>query len=283
MSDLKNNNKIIDRNAALNFVWKGPKTFLEDGTIQQEEKMLKDASDEDLAKYENHCISMLYSVEPNNLGRFNVKKEINEQIVKCNIELFIREQTALGVARFALLDQIRQLLNVNNISMIHLNGLLMRDINSSNLGEEYNNLPVSMVIDGCLDKLGLFSRKHLTVTFLLKQGIWLSPEELAEHEPNLKNKTKIEKEEYLKSILNVNPKHKLKISSSGLTLAEMREALNIRDAKYSQMSSEKLKLLRNNILFILMREVDNHIKQWLDILEKVRYNISVRHEQNNSK
>lgn len=253
---------------AINFLWKGPKQILPDGTIVQTQKRLGECSIEELQGFLKHCDEMLNNTDNKNPGRYKVKQEIHDQIIKCNAELFIREQINNGASRFVLLDSIRQLLMTNNIKMNELDGYTLADIISTPLGD-FSTIPVSTLIDACLDKIGLFSKKHLTTTFILKQGLWLTEEEYAKHEPNLKSLSRKEKEEYFKRLLNINNKHELKINSSGLTLHQLTEALAIRDAKYSQMGSEKLILLRNYLLFVLLKDVDNHIKQWLNITEKI--------------
>lgn len=267
--------KALVEEHALNFIWKGPKKILEDGTIEQTQKILKNCSLEELTGFKNHCEQMLYNNDSKNPGRFNVKREINEQIIKCNAELFLRERLGANTSRFMLLDQIRKLLMDNDIKMVDLEGYTLKDIISTPL-EDYAFVPVSVVIDACLDRSGLFSRKHLTTTFILKQGLWLTAEEYAEHEEHLRNKSKKEKEEYFKKILNVNKKHSLRINSSGLSLTQMKEALAIRDMKYTQMSTEKLRLLRDYFLFLLIKDVDNHIKQWTDILSKIELVINLK-------
>ena len=260
--------KVISENIK-NYIWKGPKKILPDGTIEQTQKKLIDCTTEELQNYLSHCNDMLHNNDIRNPGRYHVKKEVYEQIIKCNAELFLREQVSNGVSRFILLNEIRNLLVASNVSINELDGYTLQDI-IVDLKKEYHNIPISIVIDSCLDKAGLFTKKHLTITFILKQGLWLSPEEFVEHEDEIKGKSKIEKEEYFKKVLNVNKKHTLKINSSGLSLAQLKEALNIKDAKYSQMSTEKLNLLRNYLLFVLLKDIDNHIDQWLQISKKIQ-------------
>lgn len=253
----------------VNYVWKGPKTIAADGTIEQEQYKLIDCSKEQLVGFLNHCYEMLYNKDNKNPGRMKVKTEVYQQIFKCNAELFIRDQVSNGTTRFNLFAIIRAYLEENNINLNDIKGYTLKDIIKNEL-YEFKDIPVETVMDACLDKCGLFSRQHITTTFILKQGLWLTNEEYKEHESQIKGVAKKDVEEYFKKILNVNKKHNLKIISSGLSLADMREALAIKDVKYSLMGVEKLRILRDRLLFVLLRDVDNHIEQWQNLMLKIQ-------------
>lgn len=254
----------------MNYVWKGPKVIQTDGTILQSQYKLTDCTKEQLQGFLNHCYEMLYNKDNKNPGRIKVKTEVYQQIFKCNAELFIREQISNGTTRFNLFGIIRQYLEENNINLNDIKGFTLKDIINNEL-YEFKDIPVEIVMDGCLDKCGLFSRQHITTTFILKQGLWLTNDEYKEHESEIKGKLKKDIEEYFKKVLNANKKHNLKIISSGLSLSDMREALSIKDAKYSLMGTEKLRILRDRLLFVLLRDVDNHIDQWQNLIQKIEF------------
>lgn len=288
MSDLKDKLTTAIENAAfvpapeiMNYIWKGPKIIQNDGTIKQEQYKLIDCSKEQLVGFLNHCYEMLYNKDNKNPGRIKVKTEVYQQIFKCNAELFVRAQIANGITRFNFLAIIRRHLNDNSLSINDLKGLTLKDIISNEL-YEYGDIPVEVVMDSCLDKSGLFSRQHITTTFILKQGLWLTNEEYKEHEAYIKNKTKKDIEEYFKKVLGVNKKHNLKIVSTGLNLAEMKEALSIKDVKYSLMGTEKLKILRDKLLFVLLKDIDNHIEQWQNLIGKIQAIIEYKFGSNES-
>ena len=288
MSDLKDKLTTAIENAAfvpapeiMNYIWKGPKIIQNDGTIKQEQYKLIDCSKEQLVGFLNHCYEMLYNKDNKNPGRIKVKTEVYQQIFKCNAELFVRAQIANGITRFNFLAIIRRHLNDNSLSINDLKGLTLKDIISNEL-YEYGDIPVEVVMDSCLDKSGLFSRQHITTTFILKQGLWLTNEQYKEHEAYIKNKTKKDIEEYFKKVLGVNKKHNLKIVSTGLNLAEMKEALSIKDVKYSLMGTEKLKILRDKLLFVLLKDIDNHIEQWQNLIGKIQAIIEYKFGSNES-
>ena len=253
----------------MNYVWKGPKMIQPDGTIEQDQFKLVDCSKEQLQGFLNHCHEMLYNKDNRNPGRIKVKTEVYQQIFKCNAELFIRDQISNGTTRFNLFSIIRQNLEENNINLNDIKGFTLKDIINNEL-YEFKDIPVETVMDACLDKCGLFSRQHITTTFILKQGLWLTNDEYKEHEVNIKGLAKKDIEEYFKKVLNVNKKHNLKIISSGLSLADMKESLSIKDVKYTLMGTEKLRILRDRLLFVLLRDIDNHIEQWENLSLKIR-------------
>lgn len=257
------------------YIWKGPKTIKEDGTFQQQEYRLVDCTEEQLVSFLKHANQMLENKDVKNPGRFKVRKEIFLQIHKCNAELFIREQVGRGITRFNFISIIREYLHNNQITLSDLKGSTLKDIIQNDL-YEYSNVPVDVVMETCLDKSGVFNKQHLTTTFILKQGVWLTHEEYQEHINHIKGKNKKQVEEYLKLILGVNPKHNLRITSSGLSLSEMKEALAIKEMKYSMMSSEKLRILRDKLLFVLLKDVDDHINQWTILISNIEEVLSKR-------
>lgn len=54
----------------------------------------------------------------------------------------------------------------------------MSYISCNKRNSEFSNLPIDLVIDGCLDTLGKFNKQHITLTFILKQGVWFFPQEM---------------------------------------------------------------------------------------------------------
>ena len=157
-----------------NFVWKGKKQEV-DGTIIQEEVKLVNATDEQLNSFYQHCKSMLYNQDKQNPGRYVLIEMIKDQIEKCNCELFLRWLQDKGKPRFNFLSDIRNVLDNNKeldpkttpISVI-----------VGGCPDEFKQIPISLVMDGCLDRLGKFNKQHITLTFILKQGLWFSPQEL---------------------------------------------------------------------------------------------------------
>ena len=74
------------------FVWKLAR---DKQTGEQEEIRLVDATAEQLNRFYAHCMSMLYSEDKLNPGRYVLLDIIKEQREKCNVELFLRDPAPL--------------------------------------------------------------------------------------------------------------------------------------------------------------------------------------------
>ena len=70
------------------FIWKLAKNK---STGVQEEIRLIDATEEQLNSFYKHCMSMLYSKDKINPGRYTLLDIIKDQREKCNVELYLRK------------------------------------------------------------------------------------------------------------------------------------------------------------------------------------------------
>ena len=121
-----------------------------------------------------------------------------------------------------------------------------------------------MIVEGCIDQLGIFDRKHLELSFIFKHGVWLTQKEineitLSEGDLASQRKTIIN---VIKERLNIHKDIDLKINTKGLSFTQLRAMLQLKNKKYSELTTDQLKTLRNRILFNLKREVLIHISQW---------------------
>jgi len=241
------------KNDLKSFIWKGKK-IIKNGEIIQDEKRLVDCSDEELKEFYNHCESMLYNNSKENPGRYAVLELIHDQITKCNAELFTRWlENSQKTPKFVFVQAIRDLLNNNpqinpkeeSVSVV-----------VGDCAKEFQNIKISTALDACLDTLGKFSKSHITLSFLLKQGVYLTENDIK----NIpKNANKIE---YVRGYLDLKPTINVYISSKGLTLDQMKAMITLRNRKYSELTTTQLETLRNRILFALEDDVRVHIKQW---------------------
>lgn len=247
------------------FTWKGAKAEYNGQFVQKEVKMV-DMSIRELLNCVKHCNSMLYNDDLDNPGRHVLLDIITEQRTKCNCELFLRwlEETA-EMSRYAFLVSLKEFIE-NNPGIDPTTSPIEHAVGGC--PKDFSKLPMSMVLDGCTDELGKFSRQHITLTFLLKQGIWFSADETKEM-----NKKGVEdKLEYARKYLEVKPNSSLRLSPKGLSLAQMQAMITLRSKKFSDLTTMQLELLRNKVLFSLEKEVRFHISQWetrLQQLERV--------------
>lgn len=272
----KKQEKVNAKNDMSNWVWKGPKKEIAGIRCQSTVKMV-DATPEQLKEMYNHCISMLFNDSKTNPGRYNLRKIVQEQIDNCTTELCIRwvegKYESTGAAsdklpRFLLYKELDNKANdpelLKKVSKEELSSAPLRAF-MANLPTEFQDVTLGQVSKGCLDALGIFSRKHITLTFLLKLGIDLTPDELKEFSVPGKKVLEVVKDK-----LKIPSYLKLHRSDKGLTFKELESLIHLREARYSAMSNDKLLLLKNKLLYRFMREIDYQILQWEDIIKKLQ-------------
>ena len=268
---LKVNNKNIKINEVEDYTWKLEKYIDENGVLVQNSIKLIDASEEQLRKFINHCNSMLYNKNnPKDPGRCVLLINVKNQIDKCNAELFRRE---LGPAYSNLTLSILMKFIENNDVNMNLTTLSDADI-YDNVPEnllEYMSVSVSDAIDSLKGKLGEFNRKPLTLTFLMKQEIWLADDEKEEMNKFLLQNPNKTKSDYVKSYLKLPEGIKIRFSPRGLSLSKMKSLLSLSNkVLYSSMTDEQLILLKNRVLYDLIDEIQHHIKNWEERISQIK-------------
>lgn len=251
------------------FVWKGVKTLDNDGKFKQNEKRLIDMAGSDLGDCYDHCKRMLFNKDIQNPGRYLVLEEISDQKDRCGAELFLRFiDQEHNMTRFNLMGTITAFLN-NNKAVFKEVKPTIKDM-FSGIPSEYEKLPLSLIVDGCLDRLGAFNKKHITRTFILKQGIWLTPTESKELlPPNIQSQSK-DRLELIREGLNIKEVEKLYINSKGINYTQMRGMLNLKaNKKYIDLTIVQLETLRYRILFNLEETVKQHIIAWEKRMEEI--------------
>lgn len=249
------------------YIWKGAKLVDADGNITQESKKLIDMSEDELNICYSHCKTMLFNQDPQNPGRYLVLKMIAEQKDKLGTELFLRyiEQN-YNFTRFTLLTSINEFLN-NNKELAKSYKLTVAEAIPS-APTEYLKIPLSLIIDGCLDRLGTFDKSKITRTFILKQGIWLTPTESKEIFTDID--PSINKLDVLRERLNLKEHERLYLNSKGLNYTQMRAMLTLKpNKKYSDLTTVQLETLRYRLLFNLEEEIQQHINSWEERMKQI--------------
>ena len=151
-----------------------------------ESKKLVDMSELELRYAYEHCKNMLYNNSKTDPGRYNVVNEINNQINDCSAELAIRwfcrltnAEDKIVYTRFTLLSEIKVLLEKFEKTKDIDHVFKLQDFYSG-LPTDYNRVSIDSVMKGCRDSLGKFNRKHITKSFIIRQGIWFTSTELNE-------------------------------------------------------------------------------------------------------
>lgn len=246
-------------NDITSYIWKFPKVRIGD-SFTQEEVRLVDCGTYDLQNFWNHIKSMLYSKDRNNLGRVSLLKEIQQQRLKCGVELFLRYSESIGSSRTAVLDAMRGGIKKNNINPVDAKFMLLSDVLGVPI--EYRSLPIEVVMEGCLDKLGKFDRRHITLSFILKQGLWFSKEENKDLTEKDEAGDERDKKEVIRERLNLSPNINFLLTPNGLSYKHFRALITLKSKKYSELTTDQLNILRRRMLYTLEDDVRKHIDFW---------------------
>ena len=259
------------KNDYSNYVWKGEKKKVGDRYVQQSEK-ISEMSPERLKECWNHCEKMLRNDDPKHLGRYNVLEQVISEINKCNTELLLRyfentyqrRENTPATKRFSLMVSLRQLMS-NNPEIHDWNEVPIMSI-SENLPDEFKDVSIADVLEGCTDQLGALNKQHLTMTFITKMGLWFTKAE----ENEIKASSNAERLKLAKEKLHLPAKLILRLSEKGLSYHEMRAMLTLpKKQQYSSMTTEQLVTLRNKVLLRLSREIDGHIFSWQRLQKQI--------------
>lgn len=250
------------KNDVNSFVWKNKKVKVGDTFIQDEIKLV-DASEEQLKEWYNYCDTMLYNTSREYPGRHLVLQSIKDQHLRCNTELCLRQletNEENKIPRHRLNLKIQEYLSSAENKDLRTSDLTFGDV--SNVGDEFADIPLNLIIEGCIDKLGAFNRKYLKLSFILKQGLWLTSQEIKDLTEKDENGNIRDRIDVARERLNINKNIEFKIKDTGLSYSQLRAMLQLNNKKYSEMTGEQLKTLRNRILFNLENEVKHHVSQW---------------------
>lgn len=260
------------------FVWKGPR---EEGSRNQVTTRMVDATPEQLKEWYKHCLSMLYSNDKKDPGRYVLRDIVDEQRDKCNVELCLRwlenkympnipEPRPAYLRHLYLQDLMDILRNSKEVSKEDYSNIPISAVrNGINIPMEFRDVTIDEIISGCLDTLGVFSREHISLRFITKLGVWFTDKEMNEltekdKDGNTRNRIEVIKERHnLKSVINLRP------NSKGLKYSELRAMLNLKTKKYSELTTDQLVTLRNKVLFRFQEEIDFQISQWERIIEQL--------------
>ena len=245
------------------YVWKGPRI----NGVQEEFKLI-DADYDTLKKWYNRCITMLNNTDVHTPGRLVLVNVIDDQIARCRAELLMRWlRKEKQYTNIKCLQDLRQII-ANNKEILTPETIKTYPICEvmSGLPIEFQTVSVGKVLDACMDLLGVFDCSHVTRNFIVKMGLWFTPQELqnelCQRDPNTgKPRNRLE---VVREILKVDPAIRLRISETGLTFNEFKAIFNIQKDKYSSYSSEQLNVLANKILYRLQNQCEEQAKQWQD-------------------
>ena len=246
------------------FVWKGRKIEV-NGQFVQEEKLLVDCTEQELNTFYSHCESMLTNKSEKDPGRYVLLDIIKDQRRRCNAELFLRwleDKDGINMPRFKFCEALNGFLATNkevvDPKTYPINGV----INSNQCPSEFADIPCDTIIDGCLDRLGRFNKQHLTLSFILKQGVWFTPQESKELALKDENGNIRDRIEVIRENMKLPSSIQIHTNPKGLSYTQLWAMVNLKSKKYSALTTDQLTLLRDRILFSLEEDVKRHIEQW---------------------
>ena len=257
------------------YIWKDKK---ENDT--QEEHRLIDFDLKTLQSKFDLCEQMLYNTDPKHPGRLVLIEMVNDQILRCRAELLIRwlrkerEYTnamCLESIR-SIIAQNKDVLNSETIKTFPI-GNIMGGIEDLN----FRKIPVSLVMDACMDYLGILDTRHLTFNFILRMGLWFSQQEMQTpvEEGGLYKKDpvtgkRMNRLELVKSLCHINPGITLRLNdTTGITYSAFKSMCNLHKDKYSNLTTNQLKLLSDTVLYRFQDQCEAQAKQWQDKIKEI--------------
>jgi hypothetical protein len=228
---------------------------------------------------------MLYNNDSKNPGRRVLMDIVQNQIQRCRAELLIRylrkekeytPQRCLEDLR-GIRAKNRELLTDETIKVYPIGNVI------NGLPIEFNEIPFELVMDACLDTLGVIDISHLTLNFIVKLGLYFTQQEmqqpvnklyadnkhgLYEKDPETgKAKNRLE---VIKRELKLNPAINLRICNTGLSYNEFRSMYYLKRDKYSNLTTDQLKLLSNKVLYRFQDQCELQAKQWEDKIREIK-------------
>lgn len=260
------NDKANDVNS---YVWKGPKV----NGVQEEIKLVG-ADYDQLKRFYNHCEQMLYNSDTKNPGRLTLLDIVSDQIQRCRAELLIRWlRVEKQYTNTRCLEDLRITIK-NNKEILTNEAIKVYPIGNilNGIPVEFREVPVSLVMDACLDSLGLFDNSHLTLNFIVKMGLWFTQQEM---QKDLYRKDPVTGKAVNRLLvvskeLRLNPSIALKICDTGLSYAEFRSMCRLKRDKYANLTSDQLRLLSSKVLYRFQNQCESQAKQWKDKMEEIK-------------
>ena len=270
----------LSANSIYNYVWKGPKS----ANGMQEEIKLIDCSFEQLNKFYNHCMQMLHNTDSKYPGRKVLIDIVQNQIQRCRAELlirYLRKEREYTPQR--CLEDLRGI-RANNKDVLTDETIKKYPIGNiiKGLPIEFNEVPFELVMDACLDTLGVIDISHLTLNFIVKMGLYFTQQEMQQpvnklyadnkhglYEKDLETGKAKNRLEVIKRELKLNPAINLRICNTGLTYNEFRSMYYLKRDKYSNLTSDQLKLLSNKVLYRFQDQCEMQAKQWEDKIKEI--------------
>lgn len=263
------------KNDVNSYVWKFPKVRNGERFTQDEIKLI-DATEEQLNTFYKHCMTMLYNKDPKNIGRKPLLDIIKDQIAKCNAMLYVNWLAVGGpdrrpYPRFEFFQDMKRDLESREATLPRNTWNTAKIVNLYEVPSEFSSLTIQNVFDACLDTLGVFDRQHITNNFIIKMGLWFTSDELKDLSERDENTGRpINRLDVVRRRCDLRPDTRLFINQQGLNYNEFRAMRNLKNnRRYSELTTDQLRILRDKVLNRLSMEVTNHIDQWQTRIKQI--------------
>lgn len=248
------------------FVWKGPKV----NGIQGEIRLI-DADYKQLNKFYKHSMEMLYNKDFKNPGRQTLLDIVQDQILRCRAELLIRWlRSEKQYTTSNCLEDLKVVISNSKLTQEDIKTTYIEQV-MNGLPLEFKRIPINIVMDACLDRLGILDSSHITLNFITKMGLWFTPQELQKDlyrkDPvtgKAMNRLNIVREEQ-----KIHPNIKLHVDTTGLSYAEFKSMCKLKKDKYTNLTSDQLRLLSNKILYRFQNQCELQSLQWKNKIDEI--------------
>lgn len=222
-------------------IWQGPPVMVDGKNVRKTTK-LKDASLEELKKFDIHCSKMLDG-DGSIIGK-KKKLELTEQVFeKLKCEMNVRN-LCKNSNKLELSEKLNQFDLEAKSYNVKIGEVITEDI-------LYKNTSLKMCIDSCLDSIGNFPSNCLPFEYILNLGV--------QKDPDFQNIQDILK--YLK----LPSKCKLEYKYNGLSVFSLKNILDARGKKLGDISTATLTEITTKVLPKYIYKLQREIKKWNDL------------------
>lgn len=260
------------------YIWKDKKG--NDRTVPQVEHRLIDFDLKTLQEKLDLCEEMLYNTDARHPGRVVLLNQVNDQILRCRAELLVRWLRHSREYTSAMcLENIKNII-ANNKDILNnetIKTMPIGDVMNGIEDLDLRNVPISLVLDACMDYLNIFDSSHITFTFITRMGLWFTPQELQTpvengglYKKDPKTGRAANRLELVKVLRRLNPQIQLRLDPTGLTYAEFKSMCDLHKDKYSNLTTNQLRLLSSKVLYRFQAMCEEQIKMWSDKIREIK-------------
>lgn len=210
-----------------------------------------------------HILDMLNNKDPYHPGVQRKREQVRRMWDCANTELLLRhilyDHNIEGLrTNKDLLDYISTHKQTNGIKNTDSVTTLF-----NGLDDVYKKITVDDLLSACLDSLPAFNKRLMSDKFILSLGIWLTEQEKKDLTDYTSDGRFRNRKDVIKERLLLNPNVEIRFNSKGLSYSEFRSLLRIEiRPKFSAMTTDVLKLLRDKVLLLLDQDLEYHIQKW---------------------